>query len=105
MARESPMEEPGYWIGDPAITYDGESGTSCVYYLLRRSRSQGRGYEAWIAASHDGKNFKDIWTVAKQELDNSPPIERYQQRSSPYGKRSGGTFIGPMAFMFVRYAP
>lgn len=73
---ESPREEPGYWAGAPAVTYDEASGTTYLYYRLRKPRGQGRGYEARIAASHDGKIFEDIWSVTQQELDNSPSIER-----------------------------
>lgn len=75
VVRESPQSEQGWWAGAPNIAYDPDAKLYYLYYRLRRPRGQGRGYEARLAVSRDGFDFKDVWTVRQQEL-NSPSLER-----------------------------
>src|SRR5262249_22375919 len=46
-----------------------------LYYRLRKPRELGRGVECRIAESADGIRFRDIWRLAKGDLD-SPSVEK-----------------------------
>src|SRR5690554_4636635 len=72
---EPPGEGPGHWVGAPSAAYDPERRKFYLYRRIRRSRPI-RGGECRIAESDDGVRFTDIWSMTKEELEDSPSVER-----------------------------
>jgi len=72
---EPPGRGRGWWVGCPSVLDDGDR--VLLAYRLRRPRGldEDRGYECRIAASADGLQFDDVWSVRKSEL-RSTSIER-----------------------------
>jgi len=72
---EPPGRGRGWWVGCPSVLDDGDR--VLLAYRLRRPRGTGddRGFECRIAASADGLQFEDVWSVRKGEL-RSTSMER-----------------------------
>ena len=66
---EPPGEGFGWWAGGCSALYDAASARFYLYYRLRKPREFGRGVECRIAASEDGRQFEDIWSATKQDID------------------------------------
>jgi len=72
---DPPGRGRGWWVGCPSVLDDGDR--VLLAYRLRRPRGTGddRGFECRIAASADGLQFEDVWSVRKGEL-RSTSMER-----------------------------
>ncbi|MDB4459313.1 hypothetical protein N9059_01955 [bacterium] len=75
--REPLGNEKGYWVGCPGFFHDSDTGNAYLTYRIRRPRGvqPDRGGEVKIAKSTDLKNFEDIWTMEKSQV-NTASIER-----------------------------
>lgn len=71
---EPPGKGNGYWAGAPSVYFDDGKRKFYLSYRLRKPRPD-RGYESRIAESIDGKKFKDVWSLKKEDL-KSTSIER-----------------------------
>ncbi len=88
LVKEPLATGKGWWAGAPGAFYDQETKLFYLFYRLRKPREGekgGRGFEGRIAVSSDGINFKDIWSVKKEELD-TPSLERGAILKSKEGK-------------------
>ncbi len=74
----------GHWVGAPSIFVDGE----IIYltYRYRRPRGEGRGFEARVARSVDGRQFEDVWAIRQEQL-NTSSMERFAMT------RAGDTYL------------
>jgi hypothetical protein len=75
--REPAGFENGYWAGAPGVFYDSDEKAWYLTYRIRRPRGvvPDRGGEARIACSTDLKEWRDLWSVTKDQFD-SASIER-----------------------------
>ncbi|MGH3759369.1 MAG: hypothetical protein ACRDTB_16610 [Actinophytocola sp.] len=71
-------DEPGYWVGCPAVLHEPENGRFLLTYRQRRPRGAEaeRGWRCAVATSVDGVRFTDVWSVHKDEL-GTPSMERF----------------------------
>uniref|UniRef100_A0A7S4UDU1 Glycosyl hydrolase family 32 N-terminal domain-containing protein n=1 Tax=Paramoeba aestuarina TaxID=180227 RepID=A0A7S4UDU1_9EUKA len=78
----------GYWVGCPSITWDNADNCGYLCYRVRRPRgvAPDRGGEVRICKTTDFKNFEDVWMVKKEQLLNTPSMERSVVRRAKDGK-------------------
>ena len=79
-------EGEGWWAGAPGAYYDEQTDRFYLCYRYRRPRGvpPDRGGELRIAESEDGLEFRDLWTLTKDQLD-SASIEKACLRRLPDG--------------------
>jgi hypothetical protein len=80
---------PGFWVGAPSVCRAAD-GTVLLTYRRRRPRGHpagDRGYVACIAASTDGRSFRDVARLPKEALGTTS-IERTALLPDP--RRPGG---------------
>jgi hypothetical protein len=70
--------EKGYWVGCPGVLYEPAPRRFLLTYRQRRPRGAtlDRGWRCAVAESADGRSFKDIWSVTKDQL-STPSMERF----------------------------
>jgi hypothetical protein len=95
--REPAGPGSGYWAGAPGVFYSSDEGAWYLTYRIRRPRgvAPDRGGEARIARSTDLKDWRDLWSVTKDQFD-SASIERCALRKGTDGQwRYFASYVDP----------
>jgi hypothetical protein len=87
----APAAAPGHWAGAPSALATPER--ILLAYRLRAPRP-ARGYALRIAASDDGRTFRDVWSARKEEI-GSPSLERACLAAVPSGVRLYVSSVDP----------
>jgi predicted GH43/DUF377 family glycosyl hydrolase len=97
VVREPLGSGNGYWVGCPGLFHDSATETYFLTYRIRRPRGvePDRGGEVRIAKSKDLKQWDDVWTMKKDQV-NTASIERSYLMRGPDNKfRYFTSFVAP----------
>jgi hypothetical protein len=87
--------QAGYWVGCPSVLRD-DTGRTWLTYRRRRPRGAEaeRGWRCAVAVADDGLNFRDVWSVHKDDLP-TPSMERFCLMPAADGYRLYLSYVDP----------